>query len=310
MPFVTGCGDEDNCLPNITLQAKFENISELVIGSRDAVSLNVSVSNLGETAFVCKMNVTIPTEIRQFPPACSKVENMLHCDISNRLLLNQQKQLEFQFDVKRLDPRLKHITVNISVSSAGSGNGSNAHLSLTLPVRLQSKLSLIGFSNPEYIENRESLNFTHEYVVFNGGPSPLLDERIEFNIPENVINTGGGRINTFIISPLADECVPFDEPPARNVRDLNNLQQMLKEVPQHIKYSIGCQNVSLISCRSYHCSIGELNANSSIKFKFQIEVMTSVLIDTLGEQVQKKSLFLIESTAKAIDGIRRNEILV
>ncbi|GJQ80821.1 hypothetical protein Trydic_g9408 [Trypoxylus dichotomus] len=310
IPFVTGCGDENVCVPDLRLQATFQNITELVIGSRDSVSLTVLVSNLGETAFVCKMNVTVPTEIRQFPPACSKVENILHCDISNRLLLNQKKQLEFQLDVKRLNPRLKEIKIDVSVSSAGSGNGSTAQLSLTLPVSLKSQLSLIGFSNPEYVENRESMNFTHEYVVFNGGPSPLLNERIEFKIPANVVNKDGGIVDAFVISPLADECIPFNEPPARNVRDLSYLQQMLKDVPQHIKFNIGCQNDSLIGCKVYHCSIGELNANSSMKFKFRMEIMTSLLFITLGKHIEEKSLILIESTAKTIDESLGNEVMI
>ncbi|KAK9693859.1 Integrin alpha [Popillia japonica] len=259
------------------------------------------------------MNLTLSTEIRQFPPACSKVENILHCDISNRFVLNQTKQLEFQLDVKRIDPRMQEIKIEISVNSASTGNGSTAQLTIALPVALRSNLTFVGFANPEYLENRDSANFTHEYVVFNSGPSPLLDKKFLFEIPENVINSNGGHINPFIITPLADECIPGLDVPSRTARETNNLEQTLAGLPPEIKHNIGCRQNELMTCKTYSCIIGELVANTSMKFRFKVEVKGSLLFDALGEEVKTKSLFIVESIGAAVDGSnndKEQEVLI
>ncbi|KAK9693855.1 Integrin alpha [Popillia japonica] len=50
IPFVTGCGDDNICVPDLQLQAQFDDATELIIGTRDDLPLTVVVSNLGETA--------------------------------------------------------------------------------------------------------------------------------------------------------------------------------------------------------------------------------------------------------------------
>lgn len=163
IPFVTGCGEDNICTPILNLESHFVNISTLILGSRRTVALTVSVSNNGETAYLTKMNVSLPTQISQFPPVCFKVENMLHCDISNRLVVNQtvsltvdvipllnkyvlfQIQLQFLLDVKHVDALLKELKIDIAVSSAGSGTGNFMTAIATLPIILQSSVTLIGY---------------------------------------------------------------------------------------------------------------------------------------------------------------------
>lgn len=74
------------------------------------------------------------------------------------------------------------------------------------------------------------------------------------------------------------------------MQQLSNPEEILSDVPQHLKYSIDCNN-TLVKCKFYHCLIGELSANASLKYKFNIDVSTSLLCKSSWNDIRPNQIY-------------------
>ena len=86
VPFITGCKAE-KCISDLKLTSKFIDFkSPYVIGSTRTISVQYDLTNVGETAYLAQMNVTIPSVVRfsKIPSNCQLNDETrldLLCDI-------------------------------------------------------------------------------------------------------------------------------------------------------------------------------------------------------------------------------------
>ncbi|XP_077287629.1 integrin alpha-PS3-like [Arctopsyche grandis] len=193
VPFASGCANA-TCYPNLKLSADILSEEPFIIGSKPSITVEISLENLGEPAFVPKIHVIQPekTPILKVPSQCHLENNLIiTCDFENPLANFTQKFLLLEFDTSLLTSSDKEVTFNITASSGGEEvDDADNNVFITLELRALSKVEILGsastdqyvYINPSLGSN-QNVTITHLYDVLNNGPTTVDLFTIKFYFP-------------------------------------------------------------------------------------------------------------------------------
>jgi hypothetical protein len=123
--FSTGCSGE-RCLSDLSVVGTLINVRQpYVLGSTKTIAIKYEILNVGESAYLTHLKVTIPSNITQFsriPSSCRQDSNALDvmiCDINTGKPLSKDEttDITINLDASRLDGT--SFKVYAEVSSAG-----------------------------------------------------------------------------------------------------------------------------------------------------------------------------------------------
>ncbi|XP_049831422.1 integrin alpha-PS4-like isoform X2 [Schistocerca gregaria] len=202
-----GCKNVENCITDLHLTAFLHNITDpITLGTAAAynVSVDISVTNTMEPAFVTNVYVSLPPEVSlvRLPHKCQEDGTspvLLTCSIGN-LITGEMERLSLYLQIGDEAIGLESIAVNVTASSAGTESTPEDNIVvLQIPVVTAADVEVIGKSSHEQlllttnssaVESDEALGkkrvFRHLFQVVNYGPSPVQDVGLEFHIPAQV----------------------------------------------------------------------------------------------------------------------------
>nr|XP_022909520.1 integrin alpha-PS4-like [Onthophagus taurus] len=301
IPSTTGCGKDLICTPNLTMTNSFQNLTNFIVGSTHFLPLIIEIANNGETAYHCKLNLSLNAEINRIPASCFRHENVIICDISNRFINGQKKVLNFEVDLKNYYNYTNSIKGEIRVLSVGEGDGKTVNATINLPLVYKANLTLIGHSSPEYLlynPEKESYNIHHQYVVFNNGPSPLINQYVTIFIPQNVSNINGEFKNIFNISSLEENLCSSEDIPLlkrkRSIEEIPTNFNATQDGNKKVFLDCNASNNKMVQCKRFICNL-ELLVNHSLKLDFSITVELNKLVKSYDQTLKNKDFVVFES---------------
>lgn len=124
--FSTGCSGEI-CTSDLAVVGTLSNVRQpFVLGSDKIIAIKYEISNAGESAYLTRLKITIPTNVTQFsrtPPSCrqdSNARDIMVCDINQGKPVKNMEAVDMiiALDATRLEG--SSFKVFAEVSSAGS----------------------------------------------------------------------------------------------------------------------------------------------------------------------------------------------
>ncbi|CAG7835819.1 unnamed protein product [Allacma fusca] len=201
------CGSDNICIPDLSVKVSMSEKSFL-IGSTERINIEVEVKNLGEDSYESMLYMTVPPSLayvsvdrldtnKKVPVLCSppapSTNNTLRCEIGNPLPRSGHVKFKLYFQ-PRLGSEVKsdyvfNIVVNSTNPEASDVARTDNIKSITLPVRIQTDLSLRGVSQNEPVRHNATLykqeTVNHEREV---GPEVVHVYEIRCDGPSSIEN--------------------------------------------------------------------------------------------------------------------------
>ncbi|XP_076048735.1 integrin alpha-PS3-like [Oratosquilla oratoria] len=217
--FVTGCEDDDDptCVSDLVVDAAFDfkGYPTFEIGSTDPVTLRLSVSNLGEPAFLPNLTVVVSNPVDVVEPTshtCSRRQEekivILVCLLAGPIKKDEPVNMDVVLDMSALtDASDTSIEVNLIASSASERekNPDDNFKMLKLDLKASADLRLHGAAEEDQvmysridadtINTTNALVTTHSVTVVKRGPTPLQEVILEVEIPVNTSSREAGNHN-------------------------------------------------------------------------------------------------------------------
>ncbi|XP_049542746.1 integrin alpha-PS3-like [Anopheles darlingi] len=197
--------DNHICNPNLRITSlQWINItSPFIIGSRKTATLEMQIENIGEAAHFSQLKLIVPISLSltKLKRDCdSKPQNdgetSIVCMLNNRLPLKTKAiiNISFTFDLTMLEGHdhlkvhAKATTISIELNPADNQQELDLMLIVHNDIELFSEPSVADIS----LDQMSGLfNVTHNWTLYNNGPSSLLDALLHLNIPLVYNRTSG-----------------------------------------------------------------------------------------------------------------------
>ncbi|XP_076048769.1 integrin alpha-PS5-like isoform X2 [Oratosquilla oratoria] len=217
LSFVTGCEDDGNpsCVSDLVVNAtlKFKGDPIFEIGSSQPLILQVTVSNLGEPAFLPNLTVAVLSPLDLVNPTshfCNRLQEddlvTLICDLLGPIKKDKPEKLDIAFDMSALSddsPASLEVIVNAKSDSEVEKNIENNLKMLNLDLQANADIWLHSVSEEEQvtysrldadtINTTDLLTTTHTISIIKRGPTPLKEVILEVEIPINISTQAGNH---------------------------------------------------------------------------------------------------------------------
>uniref|UniRef100_A0A8D8TAD1 Integrin alpha-PS1 n=1 Tax=Cacopsylla melanoneura TaxID=428564 RepID=A0A8D8TAD1_9HEMI len=217
--FHTDCGDNEVCECELHVEADLQleakhgsGYYELLLGQHQEVTLNISTSNQGESAYEAQLFVSHHTHLsyigqeKQRGAVCNPHNaTLVVCSLGNPLKTGAWLNLKLRFDPTGLgeEPELKFL---VWANSTSKEINKEDPVQLIVNIVRKAELSLTGFHRPEHIYyggvlstkpplylDEVGTRLVHTYQVFNAGPWRLSSLEIHVEWPYQVTGDEEGK---------------------------------------------------------------------------------------------------------------------
>ncbi|KAL1463065.1 hypothetical protein WDU94_014855 [Cyamophila willieti] len=217
--FHTDCGDNEVCECQLHVEAELQleakhddGYYELLLGQHQEVTLNISASNQGESAYEAQLFVSHHAHLsyigqeKQRGAVCNPYNaTLVACALGNPLKTGAWLNLKLRFDPTGLgeEPKLKFL---VWANSTSKEVKREDPVALTVNIVRKAELSLTGFHRPEHIYyggvlspkppsylDEVGTRLIHTYQVFNAGPWRLSSLEIHVDWPYQVMGDEEGK---------------------------------------------------------------------------------------------------------------------
>ncbi|GLV40522.1 scab [Carabus blaptoides fortunei] len=214
IPFVLDCGDDNMCTSDLIVSGAFNGLgpeNKFVIGSKYSLPLEISVLNIGESAYLTEVEVALPesVDLNNIPSFCSenKENNTLIvlCEMDEPLRKNSQKNITLDLDMSEIKNIGPSLTFKIlSKSNSEELNPKDNEIELILNLAIEANLTIKGNSEKDsyYYGNHSLSNATHIYEVQKSGASPINQVILNISIPVAIQTSDGVQSFMRIYEPV------------------------------------------------------------------------------------------------------------
>ncbi|CAH1972497.1 unnamed protein product [Acanthoscelides obtectus] len=172
IPFSHGCGDDNVCQTDISLEASSDK-KLLVLGLDNTLNLDIFADNHGEPGYQCLLYLNIPVELDyRNKDKCKKNESLI-CPFASSL--PSTANMHLKFDITHLTTDKDSILVQFEIKCLGRNLTPNKQAFVWNVVTKNSPY-IEGKSEPNNLyygnEDTSDQEITHTFTVGNFGPSP------------------------------------------------------------------------------------------------------------------------------------------
>ncbi|XP_065080048.1 integrin alpha-PS1 isoform X2 [Ochlerotatus camptorhynchus] len=212
--FQKDCGPDGICQSKIDVNAKLslekqaDNSYSLVLGHDRSILLNVSVSNLADSAYETHLFVKHDPSISYSGTkslyTCTQFNaTLVDCSLGNPMRRNTEAKLSLRFDPQRVDDLVAKLSFQVFVNTTSALLEGTKH-STTLGVNVikRAKISISGAAHPEQtfyggevkgesaMETVEDIGTAvqHIYQIYNDGPWRAPKVQVNIQWPHQVAN--------------------------------------------------------------------------------------------------------------------------
>ena len=248
------CGADNICIPDLSLKVAMSEKSFLM-GSTERINIEVEVDNNGEDSYESTLYMTVPSSLsyvsvdrldtnRKVAVLCSpptpSTNNTLRCDIGNPLPRFERVKFKLYFQPRYGSEVKSDYVFNIIVNSTNAEASEAARAdnlkSISLPVRIQTDLSIRGASSPQPVRHNVSLytqekveherdigpEVVHTYEIKCDGPSSIESANILILWPSYTLD--GEHFLYLLEQPHTEGSITCD-----HVEDVNPLEVVISK---------------------------------------------------------------------------------
>lgn len=212
--FQKDCGIDGICQSKIDMNAKLslekqdDNSYSLVLGRDRGIQLNVSVSNLADSAYETHLFVEHDRSIsysgtKSLYTCIQFNATLVNCTLGNPMRRNTEAKLSLRFDPQRVDDLVSKLAFQVFVNTTSALLvGSKNSTTLVVNVIKRAKISISGAAHPEQtfyggdikgesaMETLEDIGtgVQHIYQIYNDGPSRAPKVQVNIQWPYQVAN--------------------------------------------------------------------------------------------------------------------------
>lgn len=212
--FQKDCGHDGICQSKINVNAKLslekqdDNSYSLVLGRDRAIQLNVSVSNLADSAYETHLFVKHDPSISYSGTkslyTCTQFNaTLVDCSLGNPMRRNTEAKLSLRFDPQRVDDLVSKLSFQVFVNTTSTLlEGTRHSTALAVNVIKRAKISISGAAHPEQtfyggdikgesaMETIEDIGTAvqHIYLIYNDGPWRAPKVQVNIQWPHQVAN--------------------------------------------------------------------------------------------------------------------------
>ncbi|KAJ8313515.1 hypothetical protein KUTeg_008076 [Tegillarca granosa] len=207
----------EKCRSNLNLEMSVVGLSkEIVVGETQEVAVRITVKNRNQPSYATSVLIQISNNTEYLGSqifegsravTCILHENqtnsvgndVVECDVDRPLYQHHVVDFLVRLNVSLgalvpceqcFDNMLStvHVIANVDTQGSIEEDPSDNRKTVSLPIKFETILEVNGISKPEQhklsSENKDDyFEFSHEYFVYNTGPSPLPTTRIILDIP-------------------------------------------------------------------------------------------------------------------------------
>ncbi|CAH0386379.1 unnamed protein product [Bemisia tabaci] len=228
--FHKDCGNNDVCESELFVEASLrlpyladsdDSIYELMLGTMQELVVNISVTNLHESAYEAQLFVShspslsyigrIKQDGKQL--TCNPINStMVACNLGNPLNKGPGVNVQLRFDPKGLSDSETALDFVVFANSTSQQKNPQGPMNLRAQVTKRAELSLKGLARPEQVfyggQTREDSSIKylddigsrviHTYQVFNAGPWRVPNLEIHIEWPHKLTYSQNGRCLLYI----------------------------------------------------------------------------------------------------------------
>ncbi|KAJ6660498.1 hypothetical protein lerEdw1_017495 [Lerista edwardsae] len=207
---ILDCGEDNVCIPNLNLTAHMKGGS-LLIGAENVILIQAVAANAGEGAYEAELVVKLPHGA-YFQRANSSGQNLMcnsrketeahlvACEVGNPMKSNTEIIVDVELGVSQLEEANDTIDFTLQLRSKNSKNPNSNVERVQVPVKADSKMTLLGNSVPAVLVvppvledyNNESKKVDdygpkveHIYQLQNDGPSSVSGAELVVDFPSH-----------------------------------------------------------------------------------------------------------------------------
>ncbi|KAK9875399.1 hypothetical protein WA026_007793 [Henosepilachna vigintioctopunctata] len=193
IPFRFGCGKDKTCDSEIEFESSFRGVgvsnNSFVLDAAHTISMDTIVKNLGEKAYLLKVQVDFPHFSRPLyktiPPLCVKVDNGLICDVADPLNENETANLPIELDMNRKFES-EVLDINVSISTISQNKNLNFK-SVQLKLENEADISIAGNSDEQSYSygnaTTKKVPFKQIYQISKTDRSTVYEMAFKIRIP-------------------------------------------------------------------------------------------------------------------------------
>ncbi|XP_058442680.1 integrin alpha-PS1 isoform X2 [Malaya genurostris] len=212
--FQKDCGNDGICQSKIDLTTKLSLEKQgdssylLVLGRDRGVQLNVSVSNLADSAYETHLYVKHDPSISYSGTkslyTCTQYNaTIVDCSLGNPMRRNAEAKLSLRFDPQRVDDLISTLSFQVFVNTTSTMiQGAKHSSTLSVKVIKRAKISISGAAHPEQtfyggdvkgesaMETVDDIGTAvqHIYLIYNDGPWRAPKVQVTVQWPHQVAN--------------------------------------------------------------------------------------------------------------------------
>ncbi|KAK6618328.1 hypothetical protein RUM44_002780 [Polyplax serrata] len=215
--FQKDCGSDDICQSRLNLDIfldmpknAIKNLWTFMLGASDDIPVNVTVKNIGESAYETQLFIKHPAtvpynriETRSKLVSCQSFnKTMVTCNIGNPLKTNSAVTFQIKFDSKQLDDSETELNFSAFVNTTSFQEKPQEPIALRTEVVKKAEVSLKGSARPEQVfyggvvRGESAMIFkddigskvVHIFQAYNAGPGRLRNLEIHIKWPFQVAN--------------------------------------------------------------------------------------------------------------------------
>lgn len=286
--FDIGCGADDTCNTYLKVSMR-EKVSQLILGRDQKFVLLAQVESIGEHAYGAKarifysqflefesVNQTSDSDVQ-----CHQEKDQeLTCFLGHPLKGNSSVLFEVIFFINMTTKEKSiHLMMNATTISNVSDEYVNNTQKLTVPIYLESKLEVTGFSFPESNVFRSSpskvMNMLHQYELRNNGPSDALAVRFHVLIPQAIFKDISLLIFRKVQVKRDDGKIFSNTCHSKSYAGTN---EDFKATIQHLRHNGNVFNCSGFKCRNLSCELDQIQKNEPV---IRIQIYFDIHIELL-----------------------------
>ncbi|XP_067831918.1 integrin alpha-10 isoform X2 [Heptranchias perlo] len=331
IPFFKDCGDDDECLTDLTLQAHLDISGSrqspyIVKNSRQRVSAKVLLENRRENAYNTSLNITFSKNLlftSLLDDAQNKVECLVlspHHRICNvsfpvfRSLMQVSFRLEFEFRCSFL---LDEVELHLSVTSDSAEMNETLHdnaVHIWIAVQYEADLLLTSESSLQRYEvqpNTEAVpeeihpEFKHTFKIKNLGCFSAEDLEAKISVPTMTSAYYHiSAVTTAFTEPVTGINCSMDNATDPLNRNQNRAAQFLPKDLRHVE-RLDCSNSW---CNTFTCHVKRLDRNEELalhvgyrlygKFFRTAKFKSLKMVTTITLDVQTPQVLMVAETAR------------
>ncbi|EFA09738.2 Integrin alpha-PS3-like Protein [Tribolium castaneum] len=333
IPFALGCGPDNICKASLEFTSHlidFGNTEEFILGSKNYITLETVVRNLGERAYLTQLEVEIPkiVTLRSIPSTCAQQNSSVLCSVDNPLETNSLKKITLELDMTTVNSGKYDDFLNFTIKIFTSSENDQENVKqLVVKLGRRADVTITGKSEEQsysYKNLTQGRSFAQTYQVQKFGSSPLNEISIEINVPhilghEIFINLyqpvgtlSGQKLTcssnfTYIVDNNQEFGVLEDDK-VRSKRSLSQIEVFNKSAKvreritdstfdalQNRTFYINCSTPG-VTCSRVVCSGGPIDSYQTATLKLQMFFNTSAIKDLFG----KKDVILFATQGRVL----------